>query len=118
MKNIIIKNEQIVCTDIDGTLVTKVDKKSPDTIKLKNPYSKTSGHYKKHNAHIELIKQYRGRKNFIIAWSAGGVLWTQTVIKALELEKYVDLILTKPGKYVDDLDCSAWMGTRIFLKDE
>ena len=35
-------------------------------------------------------------------------------MKALKIEEYVDVILTKPTHYYDDLEVEVWMPTRIY----
>lgn len=48
-------------------------------------------------------------------WSAGGGEWAEAVVKALGLEKYVDLVMNKPSWYYDDKEAKDWMGKRIYL---
>ena len=63
----------------------------------------------------ELILQKKSGTS-IIVWSAGGVKWAEAVVKALELEEYVDAILTKPDRIYDDKDSSEWMPKRRYFK--
>jgi hypothetical protein len=51
-----------------------------------------------------------------MVWSAGGVQWAKTVVNTLGLADYVDLIITKPSKFVDDLPADQVLGQRIYLK--
>lgn len=55
---------------------------------------------------VSLIKKYSGT---VVVWSQGGVEWAEMVVKALELEAYVDLVITKPFVLYDDLASSRWM---------
>jgi len=52
----------------------------------------------------------------VVIWSQGGVEWATCVIEALNIEKYVDVVLTKPDWIYDDKDAEHWMPERQFLK--
>lgn len=54
--------------------------------------------------------------HIVVVWSAGGVEWATSVIKALNIEKYVDVVLTKPDWYYDDQDADHWLPERQFKK--
>jgi len=110
-------NENIVCVDVDLTLVSPTDSILRD-IEIVNPYSNTKSKYKIHKYHVEILKQYKGRGCFIRVWSHGGVKWAETVVKALGLEDYVDSIETKPFKLVDDLPAEKIFKNIIYIKDD
>lgn len=109
----IIENEHIVCFDVDQTLFMHNDSLGFDII---NPYSKTPVQGLINDKHVDLMKQYKARNLFIIVWSKAGVKWAETVVKSLQLEQYVDLIMTKPDRYVDDLQASEILGERVYIK--
>lgn len=73
---------------------------------------------KPHRKHIEELKKHKMRGHTVIVWSAGGWEWAEAVVRALKLEKYVDLVLEKPTWYYDDLPAQEFMGKRYYLKDE
>ena len=60
---------------------------------------------------IKHLKETSLNGGTVIVWSAGGWDWALEVVKVLELEHYVDAVLTKPHRYVDDLHCDEFMGT-------
>lgn len=62
------------------------------------------------NKLVELKKQ----GNIIVVWSGGGADWAEAVINSLNLQNYVDCILSKPFLYFDDLDSTEWMPTRSY----
>lgn len=70
-----------------------------------------------HKAHIEFMKRQKARGFTIIVWSQGGARWAKKVVEALKLEEYVDVILTKPVVYVDDLKAEEFMTQRIYFRD-
>lgn len=120
----VIENENIVAIDVDGTLVAPYsrlqsysEEDEDRQIRILNPYSNTISWFIPLHQHVELLKQYKGRELFVIVWSAGGAKWAEAVVKTLELQEYVDLIMTKPSKLVDDLSPEEIFPTRIFLKD-
>jgi hypothetical protein len=43
------------------------------------------------------------RGHGIIVWSAGGSDWAEAVVKALNIEEYVDVVAPKPTYYIDDV---------------
>lgn len=109
----IIENEHICVYDVDQTLFMHDSSISNG---LYNPYSKSFvGGYQNYK-HIELMKQHKARGMFIIVWSKAGSKWAEAVIKYLKLEEYVDLILTKPDKYIDDMNGNSILGEHIYLK--
>ena len=65
--------------------------------------------------HIEELKKLKAEGNTIMVWSQGGSEWAGEVVRALGLEEFVDVCLTKPHEYFDDLLASDWMPTRSFL---
>jgi FMN phosphatase YigB (HAD superfamily) len=67
-----------------------------------------------HEKHIQFMRNLKCQGAKIVVWSHGGEEWAKTVVETLELELYVDLILSKPSLYIDDLDASKWMGRRMW----
>lgn len=71
-----------------------------------------------HLKHIEALKWHKSHNHVVVVWSQGGSDWAESVVKALKLEEYVDVILTKPTSYYDDLDVTMWMPTRVYKDQE
>jgi len=65
--------------------------------------------------HVEEIQLQKKSGANIIVWSAGGSRWAEAVVKALEIEDYVDAVLTKPDRIYDDKDPSDWMPKRRYF---
>lgn len=114
----IIESEQILCVDIDDTLImwdkNSVHEDTP-TIAIKDPYEDSLIHVYPHEAHIKLVKDKKARGSKIIVWSQSGYKWAEAVIKAVGLESHVDMVMTKPSAYIDDLPCQEWLSPRIYL---
>jgi hypothetical protein len=124
---IVIENDNCIFFDVDDTLVMwdsgYVNEDSSNTIQIKDPYfvpmlyGQQSASYTlvPHDKHIQYLKDAKIKnKNTIVVWSAGGWEWAKSVVAALELEEYVDAIMSKPKSYVDDLSCNEFMGNRIY----
>lgn len=112
----IVENDHVVCFDVDDTLIMWLwGYELQEAIaegrskQIMDPDGKMSNTIIPNQEHIDLLKRYKGKGKFVIVWTASGYDWGKAVIKGLELEEYVDLILTKPTKYVDDLDANEWM---------
>lgn len=73
---------------------------------------------KPHKKHIEQLKLHKSRGHTIIVWSAGGWEWAEAAVRALKLEKFVDLVLEKPLWCYDDLQPSEFIPKPIWMKDE
>lgn len=111
---IVIKNEHVVCFDVDQTLFMHT---RDGVWKIINPYSGSDIYGNANHSHIELMKQYKSRGLYVIVWSKAGVLWVEAVIKQFNLEKLVDLIITKPDRHVDDLTAEFILGERVYLTE-
>lgn len=109
----IIRSEQIVMWDIDDTLVMW-DSPIKD-IYIVNPHDKKTECLTKHELHIKYLKEHKSRGFTNIIWSAGGYEWAEVVINALELNDYVDLIISKPVKFFDDLPANEVLVNRVYL---
>lgn len=121
---IVNEKENIVCYDVDDTLVMWDDlfdrphnnSMGAEAQPFVDPYDNSTNYLFPHRKHIGLLKKHAGRGCMVVVWSAAGVKWAESVIKALGLEQYVDVVTTKPSKYVDDLPGNEILGTRIYLK--
>lgn len=104
----VLDNENIVCFDVDDTLVMwniPIGREHEAIIFDNFGYSeRLLPHYK----HIELLKQFKVRGQYVVVWSQGGYKWASEVVKKLGLEDYVDCVMPKPKWIVDDLPPSAW----------
>jgi len=122
--------DQVVTIDCDDTLVMWPENKTTfpyttpashtqpyeGSVGFPDPYDGGTNFLVPHEKHINLLKKYKARGFCIIVWSAGGVKWAKSVVETLALQDYVDIVLTKPNRYVDDLACEKWMGCRVYIK--
>lgn len=115
----VIANELNIFFDVDDTLVMWGEAFSfVDYISVQCPYDGEYISLRPHQPHIKLLKNYHERGAHVTVWSQGGYQWAEAVVKALGLGEFVDVIMTKPRAYVDDLPASEWMGERIYISPE
>lgn len=119
----VVRSDNIIYFDVDETLVLwdvdtySVFKGDDDIIRISDPYLE-EGCYTTvipHKRNIDLLKRNHGQGRTIVVWSAAGYAWAENVVKALDLEKYVSLIIAKPSVYVDDKPMEDWKLNRIYL---
>jgi FMN phosphatase YigB (HAD superfamily) len=111
-----IDNELVVMFDCDDTLVMHNDQ---GNLLIEDPYNTyTFIDVERHERHIKLLKDFKGRGYTVVVWSAAGAKWAMKVVEALKLEDYVDLVISKPLKYVDDLPAEKILGSRIYLSQK
>lgn len=115
----VFDNEHVVVIDVDDTLVMwdmHYGIEHPDRIAFHDPYDNSTNYLTPNKKHIALLKKYSGRGMFVVVWSAAGTQWAKSVVNTLGLNDYVDVVMTKPSKYVDDLQAAEILGNRIYLK--
>jgi hypothetical protein len=115
----VINKENAIFFDVDDTLVLwDAQYTEPDPtrlVEIVDPYDNKTVFLAPHHPHIKLLKNHHTRGTYIVVWSQGGFAWAEAVVKALGLEDHVDLIMSKPRAYVDDLPADAWMKERIYI---
>ena len=52
---------------------------------------------------IEHLKKMKARGYAVIVWSAGGSEWADAVVRALQLEDFVDVVMPKIDFHLDDV---------------
>lgn len=113
---VILDSDKTAWFDVDDTLVKW------NTVETENLVEITcDGFTRKYEiiwGNVKALKAHRTRGHKIVVWSAGGYKWAEAVVKALKLEKYVDLVSCKPSWIYDDLDSSAWMPKPKFGEDD
>lgn len=117
----VIDIESTIFIDVDDTLVMwdksyrKMRESTIGTIAIKCPHSQSNNYLVPHRAHIKILKDRKARGSFIVVWSAGGFAWAEAVVRALDLEEHVDLIMTKPHAHIDDKKPKDFMGEHIYI---
>jgi hydroxymethylpyrimidine pyrophosphatase-like HAD family hydrolase len=109
------KSELVVCIDVDETLIMNETGSGTGPRVAFDYYGKTVFRHP-NIEHIELLKSYKKRGYEVVVWSANGWYWANDVIEGLKLKEYVDVVATKPIKYVDDKDANNWM-QRVYISE-
>lgn len=109
--------------DVDQTLLIwkkDHDKPGPNKIEIADPYDAYKTVFlKPHQVHCRLLRQYKGRGFTVIVWSKAGYAWAETAVKVLDLEKYVDYVMTKPDRHIDDATkIEDIIGNRVYFEDK
>ena len=106
MAYIKINNENCHAFDVDETLVHWEPFEGAKPLVIKHgPYSEVC------YPNLEIIKRIKKAKvrgQYVIVHSQGGVDWAESAVKALQLEDYVDLIMTKVKWFWDDVPPNEW----------
>jgi phosphoserine phosphatase len=116
----VVNSDKIVCFDVDDTLVSDVTEKFSESIDPSNVEIKCEGHtttVKPIKENIDAIKRHKRQGQVVIVWSAAGYKWAESVVKSLNLQDYVDIVMSKPMWYYDDLPVQNWMGKPRWGKD-
>ena len=115
----LINSDMVVTFDCDDTLVIWNDNEywvsGSDKVCFEDPYDKSMIFLYPHTQHINLMKKYKAQGYTVIVWSAGGSLWAKEVVDKLKINNLVDVIMSKPIKYVDDLPASQILGSRVYI---
>jgi hypothetical protein len=118
----VIESDKVVVVDVDDTLVihgeTRRDLGIPDEVWNKSSIEIGVDDIKllvmPHEKHIEFIRLLKAQGSQIVVWSHGGYAWARAVIIALDIELYVDYVMSKPSLYIDDLNVNTWFPRRIW----
>lgn len=111
----VIEGDNVYYYDCDDTLVMWDNKHKTETNTVLFNCHGFSENLVPHQGHIDHLKKAKQfDKATIIVWSAGGWEWAKQVVETLGLEEYVDAVMTKPNYYIDDLNCTDFMGKHIY----
>lgn len=104
---LVIKATKIIYVDVDSTLLFSL-REYPHEVT--HEVVKIGGRkFWVHDPHIEMIKDFKARGHSIVVWSAGGAEWAEMAVRALKLELYVDLVISKPDWFIDDKPATGFM---------
>lgn len=107
---VILKKDKVFYCDIDDTLIKFGP--VPFLYGGRTVFITCDGLEKEYaviNGNITAIKEHKQRGHGVIIWTKSTYLWAEAVIKALQLENYVDMIICKPEWIADDKSPTDWM---------
>ena len=111
----IIRNENILCVDVDETLIVSTGDKTLKTRPIWDEVTKGFINVQPHLPHVRLLQEEKARGRFVIVWSRGGYAWAEAVVTGLGLISSVDLIMSKPYAYIDDKPVQSWLTEQIYI---
>lgn len=103
----IIKGDKIIFCDVDSTLIDWDKPNDPNAIIFdldgQNidlvPIWST----------VEKLRKFKQEKYTIVIWSQTGYNWCVEVVNKLRINHLVDVCMTKPTKFIDDLPSFVFM---------
>jgi hypothetical protein len=108
----IINNDKNCFFDVDETLIFwelemdfrhKPEEEFEDRVYIKDPHIENLWVVARpHSRMINYLKRKSSQGFHITVWSASGNAWAEAVIRALELERFVNIIMAKPQTCWDD----------------
>src|SRR5688500_2762298 len=114
---IVVENEKTAYFDVDDTLVIhhrEDDPRAKEFVYDNGKYYYTF-HLVPHEKHIEELKLLHRTGWEVIVWSQGGSKWEKSVVETLGIQEFVDVVLTKPVRFYDDLRPEEFMVARNYV---
>lgn len=118
----IVHNRNVIVCDVDDTLILWDEKSRDLTSSLENrtvivcPYNNIPYSFIVHQRHVDFLRREKQKGSFVIVWSRSDGAWAEAVVKALNLEVSVDMVMSKPVKFIDDKNnLQDILGMHLFL---
>jgi len=111
-----INDRPLVAIDVDDTLIYWQHKPGRRSVSI--PVDNHDEMFDVHEGHVEALKKHAARGHTILVWSAGGSDWAEAVIKALQLEEYVDIIMPKANWIYDDISPNEFLPNNLYIHEE
>lgn len=113
-----LTGDKLVLCDVDDTLLLYKWPKSQDHQAIEIKHNGIKWKVVPHKEHIEFLKKLKFLGWHIGIWSLTGNEWASLVSKRLGLDPYVDITMSKPSFYIDDLECQNFMGNRVYKENK
>lgn len=114
--------EMTIFFDVDDTLIFWDENPTQPfdgCIEMVCPHDGMKTYHRIHERHVSFLKKQKAKGYTVIVWSASGTKWAEAVINKLGLNDYVDFVMSKPIKWVDDMpNPEHLVGTHIYLDPE
>lgn len=117
----VARSEMTITFDVDDTLIfwdNRLNKPHNGSLSIVCPHDNRKTFHRVHKRHVDFLKKQHAKGYTVIVWSASGTGWAEAVVNALGISDYVDFVMSKPHKWVDDIiDPSQVLGTHIYLDE-
>ena len=115
---IVLEENDISAFDVDGTLV--IWPKNPNIQRqgtIEFLYGDEKVYLYPHLPHIRFLKNCCIRGDYVEVWSKNNFAWAKQVVEKLNLEKYVDIVRSKPSRHIDDKQSlEEIVGGRVYME--
>lgn len=104
----VISGNKFVYFDVDDTLIDWNKRNTEKSLCFQD----SSGGIWQMEPKWEIVKRLKAHKkngDTIVVWSQGGWDWAMEVVETLGIEQHVDVVLSKPHEYYDDIHCNEFM---------
>ena len=111
---IVVNNDKISFWDVDDTLINHfigIPFDEKEHVRLNNGEIQ-AWKITRNEPNIRALKHFKQLGSTVVVWSASGYAHAENAVKALGLENFVDFCMSKPEVYIDDKDCTYWLGGR------
>ncbi len=105
----------VLMVDVDDTLVRSKDCTPDHWYDIRDPLTGNCYEIEIFESNLTYVKRAKAKGMTVIVWSKQGVEWSEAVVKYLNLEDSVDMILSKPIEYMDDKLEGNLLGNRIYF---
>lgn len=98
----------VVYSDVDDSILLWGMPDHPNAIEVMDENGKI---YRlvPHEPHIKELREWKAKHASIVVWSAGGSAWARCAVRALGLTDIVDVCMSKPTIFIDDLNPNEFM---------
>lgn len=110
----IVVSDKIVWVDVDDTLVCWNLSSFPKEDQITVNHVNGPVQLVPHRYNINTIRKFWKLGYTLVVHSGSGYSWAEAVVKALNLEECITLILSKPKYFFDDYSADSWAGPRIW----
>ena len=105
----IISGNKVVYFDVDDTLIDWDRRDTEASLPFANPDNGLVWMLEPKWAVIRKLKEHKLAGDTVVVWSQGGWDWAEEVVRTLQIEGSVDVVMSKPHQYYDDLNCKEFM---------
>lgn len=110
----IIKNDKLLFCDVDSTLIdwdrpgdpNAIGFKLDDTVIDLVPIWST----------VDKLRHFKSENYTVVIWSQTGYEWCVEVVNKLRINHLVDVCMSKPTKFIDDLPAFVFMDEKDRIK--
>lgn len=111
----VIRKDISFPVDIDDTLIKRIFPDDPrwnDAMVL--DYYGEERRAVPLKGNISILKASVARGRNVVVWSGNGFAWAEQVLNKLALDSLDVYVMSKPAGYLDNEECTLWMGAKVF----